>query len=87
MKRHTTVAYMAINYKIFIDKSICLMYNPEFDTKNRKKVPEALNLLACGTFPDFAAARYSLCLLVSAQIFFIFLIGTISLDVQKPNAS
>jgi hypothetical protein len=46
-----------------------------------------LNLLACGTFPDFAAARYSLCLLVSAQIFFIFLIGTISLDVQKPNAS
>jgi hypothetical protein len=63
------------------------IYNPEFDTKNRKKVPEALNLLACGTFPDFAAARYSLCLLVSAQIFFIFLIGTISLDVQKPNAS
>ena len=64
-----------------------IWYTPEFDTKNRKKVPEALNLLACGTFPDFAAARYSLCLLVSAQIFFIFLIGTISLDVQKPNAS
>ena len=62
-------------------------YYPEFDTWNSKKVPEALNLLACGTFPDFAAARYSLCLLVSAQIFFIFLIGTISLDVQKPNTS
>ena len=60
---------------------------PEFDIKNRKKVPEALILLACGTFPDFAIARYSLCRLVSAQIFFIFLTGTISLDVQKPNAS
>lgn len=63
--------------------AIILSLTPE----TAKKVPEALNLLACGTFPDFAAARYSLCLLVSAQIFFIFLIGTISLDVQKPNAS
>jgi hypothetical protein len=69
------------------ERYFLLLQYPEFDTKNRKKVPEALNLLACGTFPDFAAARYSLCLLVSAQIFFIFLIGTISLDVQKPNAS
>ena len=64
-----------------------VIYNPEFDTKNRKKVPETLNLLVCGTFPNFASARYSLCRFVSAQIFFIFLMGTISLDVQKPNAS
>ncbi len=60
---------------------------PEFDTKNNKKVSEALILLACGTFPNFAVTRYFSCLLVSAQIFFIFLTGTISLDVQKPNAS
>ena len=70
-----------------IDFTYRMRYNPEFDTKNRKKVPEALILLACGTFPDFAATRYSFCRFVSAQIFFIFLTGTISLDVQKPNAS
>ena len=63
------------------------IYYPEFDTKNNKKVSEALILLACGTFPNFAVTRYFSCLLVSAQIFFIFLTGTISLDVQKPNAS
>lgn len=64
-----------------------ICYTPEFDTKNNKKVSEALILLACGTFPNFAVTRYFSCLLVSAQIFFIFLTGTISLDVQKPNAS
>jgi hypothetical protein len=53
-----------------------ICYNPEFDIRNSKKVPEALNFLACGTFPNFAAARYSFCLFVSAQIFFIFLMGT-----------
>lgn len=73
--------------KFYLETYIALLYNPEFDTKNNKKVSEALILLACGTFPNFAVTRYFSCLLVSAQIFFIFLTGTISLDVQKPNAS
>lgn len=67
--------------------AVTYLVTPEFDTKNNKKVSEALILLACGTFPNFAVTRYFSCLLVSAQIFFIFLTGTISLDVQKPNAS
>jgi hypothetical protein len=87
IQRENTRRQRVNSNEVILANAVSLCYYPEFDTKNRKKVPEALNLLACGTFPDFAAARYSLCLLVSAQIFFIFLIGTISLDVQKPNAS
>lgn len=61
--------------------------NPVFDTEKRKKVLQALILLACRTFQNLAVARYVNGLFESAQIFFIFLIGMISLEVQKPNAS
>ncbi len=66
-------------------KKVC--YDPEFDSVLTKKVPEAALGAAFGTFLYFTAARYTFCFLVCEQIFFIFLTGTICLEVQKPNAS
>lgn len=81
----TTINETVQNKKI--EKHADKCYSPIFDTKKGKKVLQALILLACRTFQNLDIARYADGLFVSTQIFFIFLIGTISLDVQKPNAS
>lgn len=84
---HNTDIISCLWYLISFFLKLDKRYNPAFDTKKKKKVLQALILLACKTFLNFSVARYASCFFVSAQIFFIFLMGTICFDVQKPKAS
>lgn len=46
-----------------------------------------INKADCETFIKFMNARYTIYFFVLEQKFFIFAIGTICFEVQKPNAS
>ena len=74
-----------------IKKSTCIFkiicYNPVFDSFLAKKVSQVALGVPCGTFINFTDARYTIFFLVWEQIFRIFAIGKICLDVQNPNAS
>ena len=59
----------------------------ELDSFLEKKVPQAAYKADCETFIKFMNARYTIYFFVLEQKFFIFAIGTICFEVQKPNAS
>ena len=60
---------------------------PVFGSFLEKKVSQTALRAECGTFINFTDARYTIFFLVWEQIFLIFAMGTICLDVQNPNAS
>ena len=55
--------------------------------KEVKESRKVFKYRPCGTFVYFTIARYAIYFLVCEQIFLILAMGTICLDVQKPNAS
>lgn len=64
-----------------------MLYNPVFDSLLVKKVLKPALVADSGTFLVLPFARYAPGFFVCEQIFFIFFMGTICFEVQKPNAS
>lgn len=64
-----------------------IIYNPVFNSLLAIKVLRPALVADLGTFTFFTSARYAVYFFVCEQIFFIFLMGMICFEVQKPNAS
>lgn len=75
----------------FLDKTLAYYkvacYTPVFDRVLTEKISQATKIEACEIFKNFTTARYAIYFFVCEQIFFILDMGTICLEVQKPNAS
>ena len=78
-------------FRLFSEKEVDtqenISYNPVFDTFLKSKVPQYQYL--CGMWDSFVFPQYTLCYLffVCAQIFFIFIMGMISVAVSNPKAA